>query len=91
MFVMLLIYEHIQEANVRITVHIPDNIENELKINAANANKSVSSLVAEAITYYIRHKQRLELGNKMLDLAGKVKISSDAQKELESGRIDDRT
>jgi len=75
---------------MRITVHIPNKIEKDLKTNAMNENKSVSSLVAEAVVHYIGYKKRVELGNKMLNLAGKSKISPDVYKEIDSGRMDDR-
>ncbi len=71
---------------MRVTVHIPENISNEIKRTAEKEKKSVSSFIAEAAQYYIREKKRKELGLKVLALAGKAKISGDALRHLEEGR-----
>lgn len=71
---------------MRVTVHIPENVSNEIKKTAEKEKKSVSSFIAEAVQYYITEKRRKELGLKVLALAGKTKISGDALKHLEEGR-----
>ena len=78
---------------MRITTHIPDQIARAAKVMAENENKSVSSIVSEAITYYIAEKRKKRLGRKVLEIAGKARISPDVHKELEKGRMDsnDRT
>ena len=78
---------------MRITTHLPDPIARDAKTMAENEKKSVSSIIAEAVTYYITEKKRKKLGRRVLDLAGKVRISPDVYKELEKGRLesDDRT
>jgi metal-responsive CopG/Arc/MetJ family transcriptional regulator len=73
---------------MRVTVHIPERMNSAIKRTAEKENKSVSSFVAGAVEYYIKEKRRRELGEKVLRLAGKVKISSDALKQLEAGRED---
>lgn len=78
---------------MRITTHIPDTIARDAKMMAENENKSVSSIIAEALAYYITEKRKRKLGRKVLEMAGKVKVSPDAHEELERGRMDfhDRT
>ncbi len=60
---------------MRITTHIPDQIAREAKILAENEKKSVSSIIAEALAYYITEKRKRKLGKKVLEMAGKVKVS----------------
>jgi metal-responsive CopG/Arc/MetJ family transcriptional regulator len=78
---------------MRITTHLPDPIARDAKTMAENEKKSVSSIIAEAVTYYIAEKKKKRLGRKVLEMAGKVRISPDVYKELEKGRLetDDRT
>lgn len=78
---------------MRITTHIPDPIAKDVKILAENEKKSVSSIIAEALAYYITEKRKKALGRRILEMAGKVKVSPDIHKELERGRMDfdDRT
>jgi hypothetical protein len=78
---------------MRITTHVPDQIARDAKIMAENENKSVSSIVSEAIAYYIAEKRKKRLGRKVLEIAGKARVSPDVHKELEKGRMDsnDRT
>ena len=78
---------------MRITTHLPDPIVRDAKTMAENEKKSVSSIIAEAVTYYIAEKKKKRLGRKVLEMAGKVRISPDVYKELEKGRLesDDRT
>lgn len=78
---------------MRITTHIPDPLARDAKIMAENEKKSVSSFIAEALTYYIIEKRKKKLGRKVLELAGKVRVSPEVYKELQKGRMDsnDRT
>ena len=71
---------------MRVTVHIPERVNNEIKRTAEKERKSVSSFIAEAVQYYIREKKRREIGSRVLDLAGKAKISGDALRHIEEGR-----
>lgn len=73
---------------MRITTHIPDPIARDAKMMAENEKKSVSSIIAEALAYYITEKRKKKLGRKVLEMAGKVKVSPDIHKELERGRMD---
>jgi metal-responsive CopG/Arc/MetJ family transcriptional regulator len=78
---------------MRITTHVPDPLARDAKMMAENEKKSVSSIIAEALAYYITEKRRKKLGRKVLEMAGKVKVSPEIHKELERGRMDfgDRT
>ena len=78
---------------MRITTHIPDPLARDAKIMAENEKKSVSSIIAEALTYYITEKRKKKLGRKVLEVAGKVRVSPEVHKELERGRMgsNDRT
>ena len=71
---------------MRITVHIPDRLEKEIKTTAKSKKRSVSSLVAEAVQFYIRDTKRKTQGKKVLELIGKAKISPDILEELERER-----
>lgn len=78
---------------MRITTHIPDPLARDAKMMAENEKKSVSSIIAEALAYYITEKRKKKLGRKVLEIAGKVRVSPEVYKELERGRMDsnDRT
>lgn len=78
---------------MRITTHIPDPLARDAKMMAENEKKSVSSIIAEALAYYITEKRKKKLGRKVLEMVGKVQVSPDIHKELERGRMDlgDRT
>ena len=60
----------------------------EIRRTAEKERKSVSSFIAEAVQYYIREKKRREIGLRVLDLAGRVRISGDALRHIEKGRGD---
>jgi metal-responsive CopG/Arc/MetJ family transcriptional regulator len=78
---------------MRITTHIPDPLARDAKIMAENEKKSVSSIIAEALAYYITEKRKKKLGRKVLEIVGKVRVSPGVHKELQRGRMDlnDRT
>ena len=73
---------------MRITANIPDNIGRVVKTFADNENKSVSSVITEAVQNYILSKKKQESGKKVLDLIGKARISKDIHKEIEAMRKD---
>lgn len=74
---------------MRITVHIPDTLEKEVKRASKNENRSVSSLIAEATEFYLKERKRKQTGKKVLELAGKIRVSPDALDELHSERRND--
>jgi predicted DNA-binding protein len=67
---------------------MPDQLEDKLKKYAKSERESVSKIAAEAIDHYLNVMKRRKLGKKVLDLVGKAKVSPNAIKELEAGRID---
>jgi len=73
---------------MRITTHIPDALARDAKIMAENEKKSVSSIIAEALSRYITENRKKRLGKKVLEIAGKVRVSPEVHKELERGRMD---
>lgn len=75
---------------MRITISIPDKLSENLKRAAANRGVSVSGLVSEAVDHYLIVEQRRTLGEKALDLVGKVHVNKDVHEMLEEGRRDDR-
>jgi len=76
---------------MRWTVSIPDKLSENLKRTAANRQVSVSSLVAEAVERYLIIEQRRALGNKAMELAGKVHVAPDADRMVEAWRGHDRS
>ena len=81
-----------QGIDMRITVHIADSLEKEIKKASKNENTSVSSLIAKATESYLKEKRGKRIGRRVLELIGKVKIAPDAIEELHAERHkDDRS
>jgi hypothetical protein len=79
---VLLVYALPSEIQRRLTVHIPDRLSQEIKTLAENRRQSLSSLTADALAFYVHVTRRKELGQKVLDLAGKSSVDPDAEAEL---------
>ena len=75
---------------MRITVNIPDTLNENLKREASNRGVSISRLASEALSHYILDSRRKALGRKVLELAGKAGVSGQADTILHEGRRDDR-
>ena len=75
---------------MRITVNIPDSLNENLKREAHNRGVSVSRLASEALSYYIVDSRRRALGRKVLELAGRARCLEEADSILDEGRRDDR-
>lgn len=71
---------------MRVTIHIPDDLEKDVKAVASENNTSVSSLIAEATRTYIQAEKRRIHGNKILDIIRTAKFTPDALNELERER-----
>jgi hypothetical protein len=71
---------------MRVTVHIKNTLNEEIKRLAVNEHKSVSLLISESVEFYIKEKKRREHGNRVLDLVGKTKVNADALRYLDEGR-----
>ena len=74
---------------MRLSVSISDRLGKTVKTVADNEKKSVSSLTAEALLYYLQEKKKKKLGYQLLALAGKSKVTKDVYKLLEESRMDD--
>jgi metal-responsive CopG/Arc/MetJ family transcriptional regulator len=73
---------------MRITVHLPEKLGKETQRLAENEKKSVSSVVAQSIEFFINEKKRRRAGERVLRLAGNTRIADDAFDELRTGRED---
>ena len=73
---------------MRLTVHISEEMGKEVQRLAENEKESVSSVVAQSIKFFISERKRRQLGEKLLRLAGKTKVSPDALEQLHAGRED---
>ena len=71
---------------MKITIDISETLKKELKKTVVNKKKSMSSVVREAIDYYIRERTKKKLAQKALALVGKTRISPDILTDLEEGR-----
>ena len=90
-YIKSILYELIskgEEDTMRVTVHIKDALNKEIKRLAANEHKSLSLLISESVEFYIKEKKRRELGNKVLDLVGKRKVNADTLRYLDEGRLE---
>ncbi len=78
---------------MRVTAHIPDDVARDAKIFADNEKKSVSSVIADALRHYVSERKKKDLGQRILNMAGKVHVSKDAHRDIERMReeADDRT
>lgn len=76
---------------MRITISIPDKLNDNLKRAAANRGVSISRMVTEAIEHYLIEQQRRTLGKKALALVGKVHVAADIHDLIDEGRRDDRS
>ncbi len=75
---------------MRITVNIPDSLNENLKREASNRGVSVSRLASEALSHYLLDSRRKALGRKVLELAGEASVSEQVDSILDEGRRDDR-
>jgi len=76
---------------MRITVHLPENLGEQIKMLARDEGVSVSRFVARSLEQYLVENRRRKNAQKILSLAGKVHVSDEALKTLEEGRLEDRT
>ena len=71
---------------MKVTVQVPDEIINDLKAQAKAERKSVSSLVAHCIDYYVNEKKKKSAIKGFVKMAGKTKVDENALKTLEKWR-----
>lgn len=75
---------------MRITVHIPDNLAESLKMAALNEGLSMSAMTARALTVFLKEKRKQDTARRMHALIGPDAVSKDALEYLEKERNDDR-
>ena len=75
---------------MRITVHIPDNLAESLKMAALNEGLSMSAMTARALTVFLKEKRKQATAKRIYSLIGPTAISEDAIEFLERERTDDR-
>jgi hypothetical protein len=73
---------------MRLTIHIPESTEKNLKTYAANHHKSVSSIVAESIDFYIQQQKKARAVQAVRDMIGTVKVKREALDDLHTARED---
>ena len=83
------ITKSIKEVNVRITFHVSDSLEEEIKKIAKQEKKSVSSFVAEAISFYIKEQKRRKAAEEILALTEEGAAAPDTLDELDRMRKED--
>jgi len=49
--------------------------------------RNMKNFFAEALSYYITENRKKRLGRKVLEIAGKVRVSPEVHIELERGRM----
>jgi metal-responsive CopG/Arc/MetJ family transcriptional regulator len=74
---------------MRLSVSISERLGKTVRNMAENEKKSVSSLTAEALLYYLQEKKKKKHCYQLLAFAGKSKVDKDIYKLLEKGRMDD--
>ena len=74
---------------MRLTVHIPDEMRDEIKRAAQNEQTSMSSLVSEALRLYLYEQKKKSLGQQVLNMINPSHVIPDVHEELERGRDDD--
>jgi len=78
------------EVLMRITVHLPEELAREIRALAQSEGVSVSRFMAKSLEQYIRENRKRKHAQRILELAGKAKVSENALELLEKGRRDDR-
>ncbi len=75
---------------MRITVHIPDNLAESLKMTALNEGLSMSAMTARALAVFLKEKRKQDTARRIYSLIGPDAVSQDALESLERDRNDDR-
>ncbi|MCX5873982.1 MAG: hypothetical protein NTY51_12235 [Deltaproteobacteria bacterium] len=75
---------------MRITVHIPDNIAQTLKLAAENEGLSISAMTAKALEVFLKQQRKQQAARRLHSLIGPHAVTPDALESLHRGRDDDR-
>ena len=71
---------------MRITFHLPDAIENDLREAASEEKVSVSSFVTGAVAKALETRTKRKFAEKVLSLAGRVRVSPEAHHDIDRER-----
>ena len=71
---------------MKITVHMPDTLEAQLRDLARTNNCSVSALVVSAIERYLKEQRRQQMAQVVLDMADGTGVAPDALEALHAMR-----
>jgi hypothetical protein len=74
---------------MRLTANIPDRVVRDLKYQAVQEGKSVSSLVTELVEYGLKNKRKRVAKAHILGMIGKVAVDRDTLKILDEMRSGD--
>ena len=75
---------------MRITVHIPDNLAESLKMAALNEGLSMSAMTARALIVFLKEKRKQDAARRIYSLIGSTAVSEDALDSLDGERKEDR-
>jgi hypothetical protein len=71
---------------MRITFHLPQALETDLREAAAEEKVSVSAFVTGAVSRALETRTKRKYGEKVLALAGRVRVSGEAHHDIEKER-----
>lgn len=71
---------------MKITVHMPDTLEAQLRDLAHTNNCSLSALVVSAIERYLQEQRRQQMAQSVLDVADGTGVAPDALEALHAMR-----
>ncbi len=73
---------------MRITVHVPNTLAEDIRRAAASERKSISRFVADAIQWYIREVRKRRSIERVLRIAGSAEVAEDVLEALQNARGD---
>jgi predicted transcriptional regulator len=71
---------------MKITVHMPDTLEDQIRELARTSNCSISALVVEAVERYLQEARRRQMAQAVLDMADGTGVTPDALDALHAMR-----
>ncbi|MBW1999539.1 MAG: ribbon-helix-helix protein, CopG family [Deltaproteobacteria bacterium] len=75
---------------MRITIHLPDKLAEEVRAFARSEGISTSRFIATGLEKYLMESRKRKHAERILNLAGKVEVSDNALELLEESRRDNR-
>jgi hypothetical protein len=71
---------------MKITVHMPDTLEDQIRELARTSNCSISALVVAAVERYLQESRRQQMAQAVLDIADGAGVAPDALEALHAIR-----